>query len=101
MSLTASQARDVPAELTVDEVGAALQDLWQHLEHSQKDVVMCAQCTQKSCPAVGLLGKQGTNTRLGDSPCREVGPLQGQEGGSQPRLPVLPSCTLPSGLFLL
>ncbi|TRZ08709.1 hypothetical protein HGM15179_018385 [Zosterops borbonicus] len=38
MSLTASQARDIPAELTVDRVVAALQDLWQHLEHSQKDL---------------------------------------------------------------
>ncbi|XP_063275717.1 LOW QUALITY PROTEIN: cytochrome P450 4F4-like [Prinia subflava] len=31
-------ARDDPAELTVDTVEAALQDLWQHLEHSQKDL---------------------------------------------------------------
>ncbi|XP_062361087.1 centrosome-associated protein CEP250 [Cinclus cinclus] len=38
MGLTASQARDVPAELTVDTVAAALQDLQQHLEHSQKEL---------------------------------------------------------------
>uniref|UniRef100_A0A8C3QZ31 Centrosome-associated protein CEP250 n=1 Tax=Cyanoderma ruficeps TaxID=181631 RepID=A0A8C3QZ31_9PASS len=38
VGLTASQAGDVPAELTVDRVAAALQDLQQHLEHSQKDL---------------------------------------------------------------
>ncbi|XP_077643163.1 centrosome-associated protein CEP250 isoform X3 [Lonchura striata] len=38
MGLTASQAGDVPAELTVDRVAAALQHLQQHLEHSQKDL---------------------------------------------------------------
>ncbi|XP_038015131.1 centrosome-associated protein CEP250 isoform X2 [Motacilla alba alba] len=38
MGLTASQAGDVSTELTVDRVAAALQDLQQHLEHSQKDV---------------------------------------------------------------
>ncbi|XP_054130361.1 centrosome-associated protein CEP250-like [Melozone crissalis] len=38
MGLTASQARDVSTELTVDRVAAALQDLQQHLEHSQKDL---------------------------------------------------------------
>nr|XP_041576234.1 centrosome-associated protein CEP250 isoform X4 [Taeniopygia guttata] len=38
MGLTASQAGDVPAELTVDRVATALQDLQQHLEHSQKDL---------------------------------------------------------------
>ncbi|XP_053814669.1 centrosome-associated protein CEP250 [Vidua chalybeata] len=38
LGLTASQAGDVPAELTVDRVAAALQDLQQHLEHSQKDL---------------------------------------------------------------
>ncbi|KAL9834856.1 centrosome-associated protein CEP250 isoform 2-T2 [Geothlypis trichas] len=38
MGLTASQAGDVPTELTVDRVAAALQDLQQHLEHSQKDL---------------------------------------------------------------
>ncbi|CAN8191584.1 unnamed protein product [Coccothraustes coccothraustes] len=38
MGLTASQTGDVPAELTVDGVAAALQDLQQHLEHSQKDL---------------------------------------------------------------
>ncbi|RMB95561.1 hypothetical protein DUI87_27671 [Hirundo rustica rustica] len=38
MGLTASQAGDVPAELTVDRVAAAVQDLQQHLEHSQKDL---------------------------------------------------------------
>ncbi|XP_066186562.1 centrosome-associated protein CEP250 isoform X2 [Sylvia atricapilla] len=38
VGLIASQAGDVPAELTVDRVAAALQDLQQHLEHSQKDL---------------------------------------------------------------
>ncbi|XP_057891973.1 centrosome-associated protein CEP250 isoform X1 [Melospiza georgiana] len=38
MGLTASQAGDVSTELTVDRVAAALQDLQQHLEHSQKDL---------------------------------------------------------------
>lgn len=40
MGPSASQARDVPAELTVDRVAAALQDLQQHLEHFQKDLVI-------------------------------------------------------------
>ncbi|XP_014741683.1 PREDICTED: centrosome-associated protein CEP250 [Sturnus vulgaris] len=38
VGLTASQAGDGHAELTVDRVAAALQDLQQHLEHSQKDL---------------------------------------------------------------
>ncbi|XP_068856008.1 centrosome-associated protein CEP250-like isoform X2 [Aphelocoma coerulescens] len=38
VSLTASQARDVPTELTVDRVAAALRDLWKQLEHSQEDL---------------------------------------------------------------
>ncbi|XP_033375068.1 centrosome-associated protein CEP250 [Parus major] len=38
VGLTDSQAGDVPADLTVDRVTAALQDLQQHLEHSQKDL---------------------------------------------------------------
>ncbi|XP_058717407.1 centrosome-associated protein CEP250-like [Poecile atricapillus] len=38
VSLTASQARDVPTELTVDGAAAALQDLCQQLECSQKDL---------------------------------------------------------------
>ncbi|XP_039419512.1 centrosome-associated protein CEP250 [Corvus cornix cornix] len=38
LGLSASQDGDVPAELTVDRVAAALQDLQQHLEHSQKDL---------------------------------------------------------------
>ncbi|XP_039567222.1 centrosome-associated protein CEP250 [Passer montanus] len=38
MGLIAPQAGDVPTELTVDRVAAALQDLQQHLEHSQKDL---------------------------------------------------------------
>ncbi|KAI1233264.1 hypothetical protein IHE44_0004431, partial [Lamprotornis superbus] len=38
VGLTASQAGDVHAEFTVDRVAAALQDLQQHLEHSQKDL---------------------------------------------------------------
>ncbi|XP_023795758.1 LOW QUALITY PROTEIN: centrosome-associated protein CEP250 [Cyanistes caeruleus] len=38
MGLTDYQAGDVPADLTVDRVTAALQDLQQHLEHSQKDL---------------------------------------------------------------
>ncbi|XP_074698827.1 centrosome-associated protein CEP250 isoform X3 [Strix aluco] len=33
-----SQARDLPAELTVDRVAAALQDLRQHLEQTQQDL---------------------------------------------------------------
>lgn len=76
MGLTASQAGDVPAELTVDRVAAALQDLQQHLEHSQKDLVMCAQCTQKSYIAVGLLDKHCAKARMGVSPCRELGLLR-------------------------
>ncbi|XP_023793676.1 centrosome-associated protein CEP250-like isoform X2 [Cyanistes caeruleus] len=38
VSLTASQAGDVPTELAVDGAAAALQDLWQQLECSQKDL---------------------------------------------------------------
>ncbi|XP_048177963.1 centrosome-associated protein CEP250 isoform X2 [Corvus hawaiiensis] len=38
LGLSASQDGDVPAELRVDRVAAALQDLQQHLEHSQKDL---------------------------------------------------------------
>ncbi|XP_027574919.2 centrosome-associated protein CEP250 isoform X1 [Pipra filicauda] len=38
VGLTASQARDLPTELTVDRVAAALQDLRQHLEQTQKDL---------------------------------------------------------------
>ncbi|XP_056363140.1 centrosome-associated protein CEP250-like [Oenanthe melanoleuca] len=38
VGLAASQSGDVPAELTVDRVAAYLQDLQQHLEHSQKDL---------------------------------------------------------------
>ncbi|XP_009959443.1 PREDICTED: centrosome-associated protein CEP250-like, partial [Leptosomus discolor] len=36
--LTVSQARDLPAELTVDRVAAALQDLHQHLKQTQQDL---------------------------------------------------------------
>lgn len=75
MGLTASQARDVPAELTVDRVAAALQDLQQHLEHFQKDLVICAQYTQKSCLAAGLLNKHSAKARRGVNPCRGVGSL--------------------------
>lgn len=70
MGLTVSQAGDVPTELTVDRVAAALQDLQQHLEHSQKDLVMCAQCTQKSCLTFGLLDKHHAKARMDVSPCR-------------------------------
>ncbi|XP_016158603.1 PREDICTED: centrosome-associated protein CEP250 [Ficedula albicollis] len=38
VGLAASQSEDVPAEFTVDRVAAYLQDLQQHLEHSQKDL---------------------------------------------------------------
>lgn len=52
--LTVSQARDLPAELTVDRVAAALQDLHQHLKQTQLDLVMCVHCIQKPCTSAGL-----------------------------------------------
>lgn len=94
MSPTASQARDVPTELTVDRVAAALRDLWQHLEHSQKDLVMCAQCTRKSCPAAGLLDEQSAKARMGGSPCRGVGSLPW--GGRRITITSTSSVQLPS-----
>lgn len=36
-----SQARGLPAEVTVDSVAAALQDLRQHLKQTQQDLVTC------------------------------------------------------------
>ncbi|OWK50835.1 Centrosome-associated protein CEP250 [Lonchura striata] len=76
MGLTASQAGDVPAELTVDRVAAALQHLQQHLEHSQKDLVMCAQCTQKSYIAVGLLDKHCAKARMGNDARNKIQALE-------------------------
>lgn len=38
---TVSQDGDLPVELTVDRVAAALQDLHQHLKQTQQDLVMC------------------------------------------------------------
>lgn len=98
MGLTASQAGDVPTELTVDRVAAALQDLQQHLEHSQKDLVMCAQCTLKPCLAAGLLDKHHAKARMDVSPCRGVGSLAW--GGRRITI-TSTSCSLPHGLFLL
>lgn len=40
-NLTVSQAKDLPVELMVDRVAAALQDLRQDLKQTQQDLVMC------------------------------------------------------------
>lgn len=98
MNPAAAQARDAPTELTVDRVAAALQELWQHLEHSQKDLVMCAQCTQESCPAAGQAESQ---CQAGASPCRGVGSLPGEAGGSQSHRPFCPAALSRLGYFCL